>query len=211
MDVNRPLHTPCRRGGYQASCQSYGVCASTRLSRPLSCTGSNNLLSVGLIGVVPWESKEKRGPCLVLLAIVEHAESDVFMRHTIIQSDFDNCLHPDAVPLCLLVLEGYQISELFKGIPVVGMHVVDGWRCNRTTPAMKPKPSLARLIIFLPCPPGPGRWLMNPGPSFLSRLACSVLHASISQHSRWLLSVEAHLHSIDFRKVTGSGRRKDTR
>ena len=38
---------------------------------------------------------------------------------------------------------------------------------------------------------------MNPGLSFLSSLACSVLYASISQHLRWLLSVEVHLHSIE--------------
>ena len=65
----------------------------------------------------------------LLPAVVEHAKSDVVLRHTIIQSDLDNC-HPDAVPSCLLVLvinlEGYQISELPKGIPVVSMHVLDG-------------------------------------------------------------------------------------
>ena len=37
----------------------------------------------------------------LLPTVVEHAESDVFMRHTITQSDLDNCRHPDAVPLCL--------------------------------------------------------------------------------------------------------------
>jgi len=89
------------------------MCAST--SRLLSCTGSNNSLSVGLIDVVPWGSRRKNAYLVdVSPAVVEHAESDVFMIHPITQGDFDNCCDPNAVSLGLLVifnLEGWQISQ----------------------------------------------------------------------------------------------------
>ena len=115
MDVNGPLHTPCRRGSCQASCQSYGVYASTRPSRLLSCTGSSNLLSVGLIGVVPWESRGRNAYLVkghaLLPAVIEHAESDVFMKDTVTQCDLDNCCHSDTVSLCLLVVVNLEVYQ----------------------------------------------------------------------------------------------------
>jgi len=75
-------------------------------------------VSVGLIDVVPCDKRREKTYLVeshaLLPAVVEHAESDVFMIHPITQSDLDNCRDPDAVSLCLLVvvnLEGLQISH----------------------------------------------------------------------------------------------------
>jgi len=63
---------------------------------------------VGVINVVVWDNRRKKTYLVeghtLLPAVVEHAESDVFMVHPITQNDLDNRCDPDAVSLCLRVV-----------------------------------------------------------------------------------------------------------